>query len=291
LPFGAMKKIAVFVDAGYFWVQLCNALTGSYETRRQVKVDWQALRERMLAEIKEQFPDGDLLRVYWYDGPGDGGKTAEHRAIDDLDDFKLRLGTRNGAGQQKGVDGLMIADLISLTQQNAITHALLVSGDADTAPGVIAAQSMGLRVHLLSVGSAAATSPYLAAEVDSKRSWGATQVAEFATRAAIAIRAAEPIAVPASGSAEASAPVKSAPMSFKEVAEYAVSHLSSRPEASQFAVIANLSSGVPSEIDRALLGIAKSKLGYVLDDDQKRDLRRHFKQSVLDSRAAALPKA
>jgi hypothetical protein len=35
-------------------------------------------------------------------------------SVEELDDFKLRLGTRTGAGDQKAVDGLIIADLISL---------------------------------------------------------------------------------------------------------------------------------------------------------------------------------
>jgi len=114
----------------------------------------------MLSEVEKQFgADCHFLRVYWYDGPGTNGKTTEHHAIDKLDDFKLRLGTRNGVGTQKGVDGLIIADLISLTQQRAITHAMLITGDSDITPGVVAAQGMGLRAHLLSLGSSVATSP------------------------------------------------------------------------------------------------------------------------------------
>jgi hypothetical protein len=176
-----MKRVAVFLDAGYFWVQLCNILLGTYTVRTQVDVDYDALRKLMLAEVHKQFgADCHFLRVYWYDGPGTGGKTHEHHAIDKLDDFKLRLGTRNGTGTQKGVDGLIIADLISLTQQRAITHALLITGDSDITPGVIAAQGMGLRAHLLSLGSSAATSPYLAAEADLKRSWGQAEAALFA---------------------------------------------------------------------------------------------------------------
>lgn len=178
-----MKRVAVFVDAGYFWVQVGSVVGGSYTSRSRVSLRHADLHQCMLREITAQFPDCDLLRIYWYDGPGPTGKTGEHRAIDQLDDFKLRLGTRNGVGQQKGVDGLIIADLISLTQQKAITHALLVTGDADITPGVIAAQSMGLRVHLLSLGAAAATSPVLLAEVDQKRAWGATEINNFASTA------------------------------------------------------------------------------------------------------------
>lgn len=73
-----MQRIAVFIDAGYFWVQLCKTITGSYASRGQVTVDYAALRNRLLTEVSSQFPASDLLRVYWYDGPGNmtGTKTA-----------------------------------------------------------------------------------------------------------------------------------------------------------------------------------------------------------------------
>lgn len=189
-----MKRVAVFLDAGYFWVQLGNILSGSFTYRALVDVDYDKLRQKMLDEVASQFgADCPLLRIYWYDGPGTGGtKTSEHRAIDKLDDFKLRLGTRNGGGQQKGVDGLIIADIINLTQQKAITHALLITGDSDITPGVVAAQGMGLRAHLLSLGSAAATSPYLAAEADFKRSWGVAEASIFAKAVAPAKTAVIP---------------------------------------------------------------------------------------------------
>ena len=104
-----------------------------------------------------------------YDGPHRTlGKSREHKAIEELDDFKLRLGTLNGVGEQKAVDGLIIADMIGLAQSRVITDALLVSGDADLTPGVLAAQNLGVRVHLLSMGPSEATSPYLKAEVDCK---------------------------------------------------------------------------------------------------------------------------
>ena len=43
-----------------------------------------------------------------YDGPHRTlGKSRGHKAIEELDDFKLRLGTLNGVGEQKAVDGLI----------------------------------------------------------------------------------------------------------------------------------------------------------------------------------------
>lgn len=174
-----MERVAVFVDAGYFWVQVCKTINGTYKHRREVAIDYDKMRQRFIQEVETQFPGNSFLRIYWYDGPGQHGKTQDHTLIDALDDVKLRLGSRNGYGNQKGVDGLIISDLINLTQQRAITSALVITGDADIAPGIVAAQSMGLRVHLLSIGSTGATSPMLSAEVDRKRAWDASILHAF----------------------------------------------------------------------------------------------------------------
>ncbi len=230
----------------------------------------------MLSEIKAQLPDGDLLRVYWYDGPGLSGKTPEHHSIDQLDDFKLRLGTRNGVGQQKGVDGLIIADLISLTQQKSITHATLVSGDADITPGVIAAQSMGLRVHLLSLGAAAATSPVLSAEVDLKRSWDISAVQKFAS-----LTAAAAVPAPASvASASAVPAVPSTGLSLESIAQTAMATIKAGPHAAIFSTLKRGPGLLPKEIDRALLAAGREQLGRVLEESEKRDLRKAFRALI-----------
>lgn len=167
-PVAVMNRAAVFVDAGYFWVQAAYVAHNRRASRESVSINYSELSRILLETARQQFPGVELLRVYWYDGPGSYGKTGSHQAIEALDDFKLRLGTRNGLGDQKAVDGLIIADLIGLTQSKAISHALIVSGDADLTPGVIASQGLGLRVHLLTLGPSAATSPFLSAEVDRK---------------------------------------------------------------------------------------------------------------------------
>ncbi|MCS4511221.1 NYN domain-containing protein [Xylophilus ampelinus] len=181
------------------------------------------------------------------------------------------MGTRNIPGQQKGVDGLMIADLISLTQQRAISAALLVSGDADTAPGVVAAQGMGLRVHLLSLGTTAATSPLLAAEVDMKRSWALADVAMFAsqTAASVVVTALAPSGVTVQAPAS--------PVDFSAIARIAHTNITSGPLA---ALVASWPPGtfqIPADIDRALLSDAKSQLGRALHDREKPLLRNEFR--------------
>jgi uncharacterized LabA/DUF88 family protein len=176
-----MGRSAVFVDAGYFWVQVSQAVLGRIGTRSEISVDYPGLRTNLLDEVKKKTSNSELLRVYWYDGPNSSGKGPDHESIEILDDFKLRLGTRNQAGQQKAVDGLIIADMLNLTQSRAIDCAVLVSGDADLTPGVTAAQAMGLRLHLMVLEPRKATSPYLAAEADSKLYLDADWAKGFAT--------------------------------------------------------------------------------------------------------------
>ena len=65
--------------------------------------------------------------------------------------MKLRLGIVNLAGQQKGVDSLIVTDLVELARNHAITDAILLSGDEDLRIGVQIAQSFGVRVHLIRI--------------------------------------------------------------------------------------------------------------------------------------------
>jgi uncharacterized LabA/DUF88 family protein len=92
-----------------------------------------------------------LLRVYWYDGALSRRLTLEHASLAHMDYIKLRLGFVTGRGQQKGVDSLIVTDLIDLARNHAITDALVLSGDEDIRIGVQIAQSFGVRVHLVGI--------------------------------------------------------------------------------------------------------------------------------------------
>jgi uncharacterized LabA/DUF88 family protein len=259
-----MRRVAVFVDAGYFWVQATNIILGEKSQRNQLSVDYDSLRVGLIAQTNEQFADADLLRVYWYDGPGPEGKTPDHRSIEELNDFKLRLGTRNGAGAQKAVDGLIIADMIGLAQSKAISDALLVSGDADLTPGVIAAQNLGIRVHLLSIGSLAATSPYLKSEVDYKHHWSDAAVRSFAAP----LPQDETTRPPESDSDNLT-------KKFQEVAKSVLAKTDKN-------ILAGLKpkDPIPREIDSELLQKARDVVGQSLTEDQKRELRAGFKKLI-----------
>lgn len=281
-----MSKIAVLIDAGYFWVQVSHVIHGSKSSRDSVTIDYAVLRQEVLDQASAQFPNAELLRVYWYDGPGpQGSKTVTHQAIDDLDDFKLRLGTRNGYGDQKAVDGLIIADLIGLAQSKAISGAIVLSGDGDLTPGVIAAQGLGIRVHLLSMGPANATSPFLRSEVDHKSHWADPTVEKFASAHTIAAKAAvAAVAGPAAASAacvEAALPtIAPEPNLLAEIAAQAFGALNANTRPIEL-----VNGSLPPRADGKLLWLVRERLGRDLAEQEKRAIRKEFKQLL--AKAAA----
>jgi uncharacterized LabA/DUF88 family protein len=299
-----MRRVAVFADAGYFWVQVGNAVLGTKAARSAIKLDYDRLRTTLLDEVATQFPGIDLLRVYWYDGPSQSGKkTSCHHCIDKLDDFKLRLGTRNLAGQQKAVDGLIIADILGLAQSKAITDALLVTGDADMTPGLVAAQNLGLRVHLLVIDPAAATSPQLIAEADRKLSWNTKKIAGFARPQAPDAGKAQPNVVPpgialspaltyiaapgTEAETQADAATTSSPLiavpNWTTVAQGVHASLAEGPNS---AALANLKTGVitlPKLVDGSLLRAGAAAVARSLEEAEKRLLRLEFKKLLKKS--------
>lgn len=277
-----MSRVAVFIDAGYFWVQTTHIITGARGPRATVIIDYTALHQTVLDEVARQFPGKDLLRVFWYDGPGPSGtKEPDHLEIDRLDDFKLRLGTRNMIGQQKAVDGMIISDLLTCAQTKAIENALLVTGDADLTPGVVSAQSLGLRVHLLIIGPQNSTSPYLSAEADRKVTWDALIVNTFAKRSVVdmsPVNATEP--QPGSGYAQPAAK-RTLPLlmsaDIESVAVAARSKILAGPDAGRLRAATQDTQALPATIDKALLQEGTIYAGRMLQESEKRQLRIAFK--------------
>ncbi len=176
-----MSSVAIFVDAGYLFAQGSAAISGSGKSRQLLKLnETAAIAElaRVAAELANGLP---LLRVYWYDGarsarilPGD------HAALAFMDHVKLRLGFITSRGQQKGVDSLIVTDMIELARNHAMSDAVLLSGDEDVRIGVQIAQSFGVRIHLLGIAPCRGSqSLALMQEADTTTEWDATTVARF----------------------------------------------------------------------------------------------------------------
>lgn len=268
-----MGRIAVFVDAGYFWVQCSQLLYGEKKPRASVDMDSAAMRGALLGKLPEWAPGSSLLRVYWYDGLGHGNQpTPKHHEIAMLDDFKIRYGTINSDGRQKAVDGLIIADLLQLAQNKAIDSALIISGDADLAPGVTAAQMLGVRIHLLEIGPRTSSSPNLLEAADRKDKWDDEEVRGFLKRSEYqecglidsALAHSEADQKPyeqESGSAAAAEPAPASSETKADENQILVNRFIDCLSPEQIASIKNSGSYLEPVIDKALINFASDYLG------------------------------
>ncbi|WP_128429165.1 NYN domain-containing protein [Streptomyces cyaneus] len=168
-----MDRCIVLVDAGYLLGAAASLLAGE-PSRSRITVDHaaliQGLRER--AESDTQQP---LLRIYWFDGAPDRVPQPEHRRLRVMPRVTVRLGalTRSdGRWAQKGVDAAMHAELTELARNRACSDVVLVTGDGDLLPGMMAAKEHGVAVHLWAVQAADGDynqSEDLVAEADERR--------------------------------------------------------------------------------------------------------------------------
>jgi uncharacterized LabA/DUF88 family protein len=174
-----MERVAVFVDAGYVFAQGSIALTGAKQGREYLSLhipDVLAALEGVATQ-QTQLP---LLRIYWYDAMRLGRPTMEQMALADSANIKIRLGQVNSAGEQKGVDALIVTDMAELARNRAMADAVLVSGDEDVRVGVVLSQQFGVRVHLIGIHPARANqSRSLQQEADTLVEWDVSIVRRF----------------------------------------------------------------------------------------------------------------
>lgn len=144
-----MDRCAVFVDAGHL---LGGKLCCGTGRRSAFRCDYAGLTGALtqLASKHCQLP---LLRTYWYDAAPDAIPTPEHLGIAELTYVKLRLGRLAGA-RQKGVDSLIVRDLMTLARERAVTTIFLLGGDEDLREGVLAAQELGVLVIIVGIPTA-----------------------------------------------------------------------------------------------------------------------------------------
>lgn len=167
-----MDRYAIFVDAGYFFAAGAQAAFGLRTppiTRKQVSVKSpQAMLGALCHEAAATTDNLPLLRVYWYDAMPGPRMSLDQSALALLSGVKLRLGAMNSAGEQKGVDSLIVTDIIDLARNRAISDAVVVTGDEDLRIAFQVAQSFGVRVHILAAGDPTKNvSPSLQMEADS----------------------------------------------------------------------------------------------------------------------------
>lgn len=277
-----MEQVAVFVDAGYLHAQGSALLTGQKKLRTQIILDV-ALTLQKLRELAEACAPGSrLLRTYWYDGLTRTGRlSSEQEQIANASFAKLRLGTVNSRGEQKGVDSLIVTDLIDLARNRAITDVVLVSGDEDIRIGVQIAQTFGVRMHLLGIKPARGSqSPDLIQEADSHHEWS-----EEVLKLLMSFVPDETVLPKVELSADKTiAPQQNEQGTFLEKVQKSIDDtLDSMEQAaldSALKAFKSNTSSVPPELDRPTLGRLRFVLGRDLSEDERKSYRAHFRAEL-----------
>ncbi len=265
-------KIAVFVDAGYLYASTCIARFNTNQPRLRVNLNIDAVVAQLKFEVAAlDGGGGRLVRIYWYDGAPLSGKTADQTYTGSLADVKLRLGTVNYYGQQKGVDALIAHDLSELARNRAIDAAIIVSGDEDILVGVQTAQSFGVRVHVLGIGPARSQSEKLMHEADMCHEWPGGLVAPW-----VSLKQA-PLPVRQHGALNGDDPDLRRIATMAEMMPV-VSSLHATVEGREAAIFENWERGarISQDVDRELMKTLSSVLGRQLTPQEKPSLRQLF---------------
>lgn len=147
-----MDRCGVFVDAGYLLAQAGELCLGT-KSRVNIALD-HAKATAALLDFAREHGGHEPLRLYWYDAAPNAVAMPEQQAIGSLPRVKVRLGRLVGPKdhrQQKGVDSLVVRDLIVLAKERAICTAYVLAGDEDLREGVATAQEQGMQVVLLGI--------------------------------------------------------------------------------------------------------------------------------------------
>lgn len=272
-----MDRYAVFVDAGYFFAAGAYALTSVSTQRHNISlVSPDATIEALSKAGAGLSSTTSLLRIYWYDAIRGPHPSMEQSALANVAGVKLRLGSLNQANEQKGVDSLIVTDIIELARNKAISDAVLVSGDEDLRIAVQLAQTFGVRVHILAVGNASHNvSPALRMEADSLTCLDADWIRHYFSinggiYSSLNGKNSTLSAPPSSASLESSAEVVCAEV-LDEAGPVAVDRLGRHFETS---------TNVPPEFDGKLIARTGKAVGRMLTSVEKRKVRGMLVQSV-----------
>ncbi len=171
-------------------------------------------------------------------------------------------------GRQKGIDSLIVTDLIELARNNAISDAVLLSGDEDVRIGVQIAQTYGVRVHLLGIHPSGYNqgnqSRLLRQESDTSTEWHQSDIEAF-----LAVRHPQ-----GSFRAETDQPADETPNATQQLDSVADDFIRARSPAELAALSAlDVHDAIPAELDRMLLRGAADVLGRYLDSPERHHLR------------------
>ena len=271
-----MDRVAVFVDAGYLFAQGAIEMFGKKLKRGEMILDHGAVTAN-LRTFAETHSNLRLLRIYWYDGTSQG-PSPQHITLAELADVKVRLGFVNSSGQQKGVDSLIVTDMITLARNRAMAECVLLSGDEDLRVGVQLAQEYGVRVHLLGIKPARGSqSLFLLQEADATYQWESSDLSNFLTRS--------PCTVPESHSEDPTLDPSESSDAVDPLERVARNVAATVPEGEVATLIDSIrqTNTRPKQIDAPLLARSRNVLGCDLNPAQKRVVRNAFLR-ILEAR-------
>jgi len=290
-----MPQIAVFVDSGYLYAQGSVLLKGRKLGRAAIRLSEKKALDQLTETACAIASDCRLLRIYWYDGLRSNRQSIEQDLIGRAANTKLRLGLVNSWGEQKGVDSLIVTDLIELARNRAITDALILSGDEDIKIGVQVAQTFGVRVHLLGIKPARSSqSDNLMMEADTCHEWDEAIVGRWMDCDDVA--AGLPVQPSAAVSATGDVSVASgSPLtldSFRAVVAAEVTNTINALPASDLEAYAQFLDANPGrihpDIDRRTLASLRNRLDRDLTDTERKEYRRIFAEALRNAHASAL---
>ncbi len=261
-----MDRVAVFVDAGYLFAQGAIEMFGKKLKRSEMILDHGAVTAT-LRTFAETHSNLRLLRIYWYDGTSQG-PSSQHITLAELADVKVRLGFVNSSGQQKGVDSLIVTDMITLARNRAMAECVLLSGDEDLRVGVQLAQEYGVRVHLLGIKPARGSqSLFLLQEADATYQWESSDLSNFLARS--------PCTLPELHSEDRTLDPSESSDPLERVARDIAATV---PEGEVAALIDSIrqTNTRPKQFDAPLLARSRTALGCDLNPAQKRMVRNAF---------------
>lgn len=277
-----MNQYAIFVDAGYFFAAGVQALKKQITRKDTSLVNHQDMIESIKKKAQELVGDTKFLRVYWYDAIPGPHMTLDQTTLAHLPGVKLRLGILNGNGQQKGVDSLILTDILELARNHAISDAILIGGDEDLKLGVDLAQAHGVRFHLVGIKFGRKNqSPTLQMAADN---YGELDEEFFATY--LQHKAQEEEAKQASTNVGKTGVAK-ALMDFESAAQSVVRELhdeiqgGSPEQGSALVEHLRTKKDIPPEYDKRLIAKIGQRCGRMLEGDESRTARGMFRSTIL----------
>ncbi len=271
-----VRPVAIFADAGYLHTGGAIALTGVSQPRERMDLNLPGAIAKLKDMAAEKANAAPLLRIYWYDGLLHGRPSLEQESLAYTDDVKVRLGTVT-AGQQKGVDSLIVTDLIELARNHAISDAVLLSGDEDLRIGVQIAQSFGVRVHLIGIQpSRGNQSRLLRQEADTTGEWSKDDIEQILSvkpDIGVHLDVAENQVLPDDSANDA-----------REILDQVVTGIVNSFTDNELrqaaAMMPQNSQQIPGDYDRRLLIESRRIIGRDLDESEKLYIRSSFRKLV-----------